>query len=132
VRHARQAESPIGSTGSCCASWRVLVATAYGPWSPTQTGPRRYGRSSEPGRISWGRSACSPRSIAATRSRSSLGRSGHPRPEVDRQLLSPRKLVMRGHRLLGTGRASHLSCVHLGARLILRKMLLSLSFRSSS
>jgi hypothetical protein len=50
VRHARQAESPIGSTGSCCASWRVLVATAYGPWSPTQTGPRRYGRSSEPGR----------------------------------------------------------------------------------
>jgi hypothetical protein len=40
---APRAASPIGLTGSCCASWRALVGTASGSWSPTMIRPRRWG-----------------------------------------------------------------------------------------
>ena len=38
------AGSPIGSTRSCCASWRAPIITASGCWSPTAIRPRRCGR----------------------------------------------------------------------------------------
>jgi hypothetical protein len=36
--------SPIGSTGSCCASWRAPTGIASGCSSPTAMRPRRLGR----------------------------------------------------------------------------------------
>ena len=38
------AASPIGSTRTCCASWRVPIITASGYSSPTAMRPRHSGR----------------------------------------------------------------------------------------
>jgi hypothetical protein len=37
----RISASPIGSSRSCCASWRGPTAIAFGCWSPTAIRPRR-------------------------------------------------------------------------------------------